>query len=123
MAATVTLAELKSAYPSALPDSVLSGFIATVDAADVCLDANVADSDVQHTLKLLGAGHLVQLASGVGNVSSHRAATGAAATYKDGTTTPAWTALSAMDATGCVTGLLSAGGPRAFFEVVDGYVS
>lgn len=120
MAATVTLEELKEAYPSGLPDSVLNGFIAAVDAADACLDANVSDSDLQHTLKLLGAGHLVQLASGSGDLKSERAATGAAVTYKDGATTSAWSALVAMDKTGCVTGVVGNGGAQCLFDSVDG---
>lgn len=119
MAATVTAEEVNAAFPNTLPDSVIDGFIATVDAADACLDANVTDADAQHTLKLYGVGHLVQTASGSALVSSERAATGASVSYRDGKSTSAWSMLQVMDTAGCITGLLSAG-PRLFFETVDG---
>lgn len=122
MAAVLTVEDVQNRFPNetaGMTDEEIGSLITLVDQADACIDANVADEELQRTLKLYGVGHLVQTASGSALVSSERAATGSSVTYRDGKSTSAWSMLQVMDATGCITGLLSSG-PRAFFETVDG---
>lgn len=123
MASVITIIDVKAEYPTltaAVSDSMIAGFIARINQADACLDANVADADLQTALKMLGVGHLLELNTNSVGVASERSATGAAVSYKEGATNGAWSALMALDATGCVTGLLQAGSPSMFFGALVG---
>lgn len=123
MASVITVSDVKAEYPvlaASVSDTLIAGFIARIDQADACLDANVTNADLQTSLKLLGVGHLLELTSNTSGVSSERSATGAAVSYKEGSTNGSWSALMALDATGCVTGVLQAGSPSMFFGALEG---
>lgn len=112
MAAAITVTDIKALEPGTqLPDSVLSQFIAVVDQADTCLDANSITEDVQKLLKSYGAAHLAAAASR-GNVESESSPTGASRKYrgsqsKNPLDTTQWgQQLQLLDSRGCVTNLL-----------------
>ena len=61
MAVTITLSDVRAEYPNTqASDVMLTAFIATVDTADSCLDANGVSDAVQTALKLLGVGVIIE---------------------------------------------------------------
>lgn len=121
MAVVITVADVKQLPAAAsIPDAIISGYIAVVDQADACLDANSVPDDVQTALKLNAVWHLVEL-SLRGGVTSESSPTGASRSYTMSqglASTPYGQILQTIDQYGCVTGLVSKTGNTMFFRAV-----
>ena len=110
MAATITIEQVKEFYPTALPDSVIAGFIAFVAQADACLDANQVPDDIQTILKLNAIAHSLMQIDG-GQVTSERSMTGATVTFKETgskfgiNSTTYGQVVASLDLNGCFTSL------------------
>lgn len=120
----ITVADVKSGFDTAASDAEIAALIVVADTADACLEgAGVADV-VGQMLKTYAVRHILSLTanSGAGQVTQQSSASGASRTFKtfEGSRlsgTPFGAALSAMDKTGCVTGLFASSAGLAFMSV------
>ena len=117
MAVTITASDVTTAYPAtaSVDSTMMDGFIALVDQADACLDANGVSDDLQKSIKVAGVAHLASKSLDQSGVKSAGSATGANVTYKDSHTTPQWALLKSLDQYACVTSLLDSGSGMDFF--------
>ena len=113
MAVTITLSDVRAEYPNTqASDVMLTAFIATVDAADACLDANAVADPIQTALKLLGVGVIIE--STYGTISSEQSANGSRVDYKDGSQ-GLLSQLKAIDTYGCITSVIKPSEPDVYF--------
>ena len=113
MAVTITLSYVRAEYPNTqASDVMLTAFIATVDTADSCLDANGVSDAVQTALKLLGVGVIIE--STYGTVSSETSANGSSVSYKDGSQ-GLLSQLKAIDSFGCIQSVIKSNEPDTYF--------
>tara|TARA_R110000868_G_C10952146_1_gene767902 strand:- start:2422 stop:2778 length:357 start_codon:yes stop_codon:yes gene_type:complete len=113
MAVVITLADVRAEYPSnQSSDTMLNAFIATVDNADACLDANSVPDAIQTALKLLGVGVIVE--STFGTISSEQSANGSRVDYKDGSD-GLMSQLKAIDTFGCIQAVIKSTAPDVYF--------
>ena len=113
MAVTITLSDVRAEYPnSQVSDTMLTAFIATVDAADACLDANGVSDPIQTALKLLGVGVIIE--STYGTISSEQSANGSRVDYKDGSQ-GLMSQLKAIDSFGCIQSVIKSNEPDIYF--------
>lgn len=124
MAVTISASDVTTAYPAtaAVDSTMMDGFIALVDQADACLDANGVSVVLQTSIKVAAVAHLATQSIDQSSVKSAGSATGASVTYKDSRTTPQWALLKSLDQYGCVTSLLDDGsGIDVFFGSTVGH--
>ncbi len=115
MAVTITLSDVRDEYPqNQSSDTMLNAFIATVDNADDCLDANSVPDAIQTALKLLGVGVIIE--STYGTVSSETSANGSSVSYKDGSD-GLMSQLKAIDTYGCIQAVIKSTAPDVYFGV------
>lgn len=113
MAVTITLSDVRAEYPNTqASDTMLAAFVATIDAADACLDANGVPDAVQTALKLLGVGVIIE--STYGTVSSETSANGSSVSYKDGSQGLV-SQLKAIDSFGCIQSVIKSNEPDIYF--------
>ena len=120
MAVTITLSDVRAEYPNTqASDVMLTAFIATVDAADACLDANSVPElhvkeryAIQTALKLLGVGVIIE--STYGTISSEQSANGSSVSYKDGSQ-GLLSQLKAIDTYGCIQSVIKSNEPDIYF--------
>lgn len=119
MAVSITLSQVKElAVANAVPDAVLTGFIAQTNRADNCFDSNSVDNDIQTALKLNAVWHLVELFNRA-SVSSESSPTGASRSYKDGEgfqSTPYGQVVQSLDTYNCMQNALVAPGRTMLFR-------
>jgi len=112
MAASIRLADVQDGFTTQASEADIVGFIAVVDQADACLDANNVPDAIQRQLKVLGVRHLVQNAADRGAVLEERAVSGASRKYAEraaGETSYLQT-LRTIDQYGCVLNVISRNG-------------
>lgn len=87
----------------------LTAYIAVVDQADTCLLANGVDAAIGKQLKILAVRHLAENANSSGVVTSERAVSGAARTYRErkGDETGHLETLRIIDRYGCVLNVIN----------------
>lgn len=113
MAVTITLSDVRAEYPNTqASDVMLTAFIATVDAADSCLDANGVSDPIQTALKLLGVGVIIE--STYGTVSSETSANGSSVSYESGSQ-GLLSQLKAIDSFGCIQSVIKSNDPDIYF--------
>jgi hypothetical protein len=113
MAVSITLADVRAEYPgNQSSDTMINAFIAVVDGADACLDANNVSDPIQTALKLLGVGVIVE--STFGTVSSETSANGSSVSYKDGSEGLS-SQLKAIDTFGCIQSVVKPTAPDTYF--------
>ncbi len=122
MAVTISAADVIAVQPSSLPTSFIDGYIAIINGADACLDANNVSDEIQEQLKILGVAAMLYTSS-KGNVESERSPTGAARTYKKSEgkdylgDNPWGQQLKMLDRYGCVAAILQ-GPQRTYLKSV-----
>lgn len=123
MAVTITVSDVRTnSIAASYTDEVLEGFIAFVDQADACLDANSVPDAIQKNLKLYGVWSMCFSGQSSG-VKSERSANGASITYGDQTgalANPYGETLQSMDTNYCVVSLFGQSGHSFIFGVVAG---
>ena len=123
MAVTITVNDVRTnPIAASFSDDVLSGFIAFVDQADACLDANSVPVAIQKNLKLYGVWSMC-FNSQSGGVKSERSPNGASISYGDQTgalANPFGETLQSMDTHCCVVSLFGQSGHSFIFGAVAG---
>ena len=113
MAVTITLSDVRAEYPqNQSSDTMLNAFIATVDNADACLDANGVPDAIQTALKLLGVGVIIE--STYGTVSSEQSANGSRVDYESDSQ-GLLSQLKAIDSFGCIQSVIKSNEPDIYF--------
>lgn len=117
MAALITVEDVK-AYGITGADAMLADYIAVVDQADDCLDANGVAETTQRILKINAVGHMATLAAG-GQIRSQSAPNGASRSFAvpqgQGIDSTNWGAsLRSLDVHGCLVRLLEADKAKPF---------
>ena len=113
MAALITVSDVKAGYSTGVPDSEIELLITVADQADACLEGSAVPESKQKLLKLLAVRHMLYLIDedGRGKPIS-QGASGAFRSFG------AWqghglastrygSMLQQLDATGCITSILS----------------
>lgn len=108
MAATITTADVLDGFSTSASTSDLEAYIAVVDQADACLDANAVPTVIQAQLKVLGVRHLASSASDGGAVTEQTAISGASRKFAErrGGATSYLDTLRSIDTYGCVSATL-----------------
>ena len=109
MAVTITTADVLDGFSTSASTADLTAYIAVVDQADACLDANSVPDAIASQLKILGVRHLAQNANDGGSVIEQRAISGASRKFAEryGGYTSHLDTLRAIDQYGCVMGTLT----------------
>lgn len=79
MAVTITVQDVRNCISTGKNDAAIQSFIAVIDTADTCLDANQIPDAIQQVLKTNAVAHMLQLADG-GQITSERDQDGASVT-------------------------------------------
>ncbi|CNH62747.1 MULTISPECIES: hypothetical protein [Yersinia] len=125
MAAQITPADVKSLLTElgyAIPDVVLNLIICQVDKIDTCLDEAGYDDCIQQLIKLYAIA-LMAASSGARKIKSQSAPSGASRSFEYGEAglTQLRDSLTAMDVSGCTSGLpITVGNPVGLFMTVRG---
>lgn len=109
MAETITTSEVLDGFSTSASTADLTAYIAVVDQADACLDANSVPAAIQKHLKILGVRHLAANSNDRGNVIEEEAVSGARRVYSDKKSgdTAYLETLRSIDRYGCVTAVLN----------------
>lgn len=125
MAATITVSDVKSGYPTTVSDAEIELLIEVVDGADACLDGAAVPESKQKILKIYAVRHMLQLQAngGKGSVRSHSAPSGASqsfSSWQQGTgveSTQFGSLLKQLDTSGCIVGLIENGQRMAIMSI------
>lgn len=109
MAVTITTSEVLDGFSTAASTADLTAYIAVVDQANACLDANNIPDAIASQLKILGVRHLATNAADGGAVTEQTAVSGASRNFAEkqmGYTSQLET-LKSIDKHRCVMNVLS----------------
>ena len=109
MAVTITTSQVLDGFSTGASTADLTAYIAVIDQADACLDANSVPDAIASQLKILGVRHLAATGSDGGEVTQERAISGASRSYSTVPGGMSWyyRTLKAIDTYGCVTATLT----------------
>lgn len=108
MAVEITESEVLDGFSTSASSADIAAYIAVVDQADACLDANSVPDAIARQLKILGVRHLATEGSDGGQVTEQRAVSGASRKFAErgGGDTAALSTLRQIDKYGCVIGIV-----------------